>query len=107
MLICQDVFTLFLARYASKYQYSEVLITRRKFHVKWLTTNKPTKMFEIPRQTPTHSAIPSSTLQDDTVQYMIITKEVLPAPPVMSKVLDWMECSGQKLDQLWYHKVVN
>lgn len=109
-LIAAAQFSKFLKRYASKCPYSEVSKTRRRFYVKWIVTNKPTFGYPpsgVPHNDGCYTAIPSKCLNDDLVQYLIVSKEALPVPPLMSTVLDWMHCWGRGQDIEWHHKVVD
>jgi hypothetical protein len=108
-LISQAEFAYFLTRFASKYPYNQIFTTRRRFHVKWLITNKSTfgSRNGIPRDIGNHTAIPSNSLDDEMVQYMIIHKKAQPVPPTMSIILDWMYCWGRGKDVHWYSHVVD
>ncbi len=105
-LVGPDEFKYFLQHFGSKYPYKEVTKTRRKFHVKWIITNKPTTA-AIPRNQGFHTAIPSSALDDDLVQYLIVYKKAQPVPAFMSNILDWMYCWGRAIDVNWYNSVVD
>jgi hypothetical protein len=78
--------------------------------VKWIITNKYTTGCPaggIPPNTGRHHAIPSSALEDDLVQYLIVYKKAQPVPAVMSIILDWMHCWGRSKDVEWYNHVVD
>jgi hypothetical protein len=96
----------FVAENAGKYPYNQIFKTRQKFHVKWLLTRKENRGF-IPRNKANYTAIPSSCIDEGLVQYLIITKQVLPIPPVMERIMDWMYCWGRAIDGHWYNKVVD
>jgi hypothetical protein len=107
MHLVRKEFHAFLIDNASKYPYNDVRLTRKKVYTKWLISNRKTRLGEVPRLLPTHHAIPSSTLDEGTVQALIVTKEMYPATAVMCEVLDWMECWGRRKDPLWYTQIVN
>jgi hypothetical protein len=95
LLVSPPEFNYFMEKFASKYPYYEISKTRRRFHMKWIITNKSIGCYRypcggIPWNTGTHTAIPSSAIDDDLVQYMIIHRKVQPVTPVMSDILDWM-----------------
>jgi hypothetical protein len=111
MLVTEQEYKYFLKQFGSKYSYSEVFKTRRRFHVKWVITNKPTFGYGnrggIPRNTGCYTAIPSMALDDDLVQYLIVYKKAQPVPPKMGEILDWMYCWGRGIDHHWYSHVVD
>ncbi len=111
MLVSPAEFSYFLATYGSKYPYCEISKTRRRFHVKWIITNKPTFGYVnrggIPRNTGCYTAIPSYSLDDDLVQYLIVHKKAQPVPANLGVILDWMYCWGRGVDVMWYSNVVD
>jgi hypothetical protein len=107
VLLSPPEFQYFLAHYASKYPYREISKTRRRFHVKWIITNKPTFGGNIPRNIGCYNAIPSKALDDDLVQYLIVHKKAQPATPLMCSILDWMHCWGRGIDVNWHSQIVD
>jgi hypothetical protein len=110
MLVSPPEFQYFLVQFGSKYPYSEVSNTRRRFYVKWLITNKATRGFlwaSIPCNTESYTAIPSNAIDDELVQYLIDHKKAQPATAVMATILDWMHCCGRGQDVHWYAHVVD
>jgi hypothetical protein len=108
VLVSPAEFSYFLSKFGSNYPYKEISKTRRRFHVKWIITNKPIfRTGAIPRNIGYYTAIPSSSLDDDLVQYLIIHKKAQPVPAVMSIILDWMYCWGRGQDVSWYSQVVD
>jgi hypothetical protein len=80
--------------------------------VKWIITNKSmrvgfTNVGGIPRNMATYNAIPSASIDDDLVQYMIVHKKAQPATPLVSIILDWMYCWGRGQDVNWFCQVVD
>lgn len=106
MLVSGADFSAFPKANGAKCPHNQVFKTRRRFDVKWLVTNKPT-CADIPGNEGTHTALPSSCLYDDVVQYLIVTKDAMPVPPEMLEILDWMHCWGRGPDVNWCAKVVD
>ena len=96
----------FLLENGSRHPYNDILITRNRMHVQWLM------LFTSPR--PPNGLIdrhpivvPTTTFDADTVQHLLLTKQALPVPNVVSKVIDCMEDWGKEYDLEWYNEVVN
>jgi hypothetical protein len=114
-IVSPPEFSYFTAKFGSKYPYNEISKTRRRYYVKWIITNKSNwtnghhryPNGGIPRNTATHTAIPSSAIDDDLVQYLIIHKKAQPVPAKMGEILDWMYCWGRGIDVRWYSHVVD
>lgn len=84
----------------SKYPYTDILTTRRSYHVKWLIVSW---FKDRNRQRP----IPSSAFTKETVNYLICTKQALPVPSCFDNIIEYVELWGVKHhSELWYTQCI-
>ena len=105
------VFKYFLEEHGKVYPYRDVMKTRNRMHVSWLMikgryTGYVGSVEGVIMEPTTWKPVPSSAFSNDTVTYLIITKQALPAPPVVGEVLEVMECWGKSYDLVWYNRVI-
>ena len=113
MLMCAQSFKIFLEENGKLYPYRDVKLTRNRImHVRWLLIKGCYTLYSgsvagVTMEPSEWKPVPSNAFSNDTVTYLIVTKQALPVPPVVGEVLEVMECWGKALDGLWYNRVVD
>ena len=103
----------FLCENGSLYPYRDVLKTRNRVHVSWLLMERKKhtgylgRVNGIAMEATTWRCIPSNAFENDTVTYLIMTKQALPVPQDIGAIIEVMECWGKALDSEWYNRVVD
>lgn len=102
---------MFLLQHGGNYPYNDRLVTRNRIYSKWLLVETASfgciTCIDNANGSRRNVAIPSTTFNDQTVQHLILTKQALPAPNVVSEVLDYMASWGHEYDSEWHAEVVH
>ena len=103
-LLDSNAFKLFLVENGRIYPYRDVRTTRRRMHVSWLMIKceRIGRMESDVKWRP----VPAISFNNDTVTYLIVSKQALPVPASIAEVLDVMEGWGKSYDIVCYNCVV-
>ena len=83
------------------YPYNEIKATRHGFFTSWLLLEN---RCQEPRSK--HCTLRTSSLENDTVTLLIVTRQALPLPQDYCDVLDCMDWWGRRISQRWYEVVL-
>jgi len=93
-----EALNLFLLQNGNNYPYNDCLATRNRIYSKWLLVESGSFGCFNADRTKRTVALSATTFNAPTVQHLILTKQALPVPNIVSEVLDYMEIWGNEYD---------
>ena len=98
MKVSLTTFRAFLQHNGRKFPYNQVRKTRRTFYPKWIVLQE---------RHGRNVTLPSSTIDKETLNHLIISKQAWPLSPVMDEIVDYMDCWGRVENARWYQNVID
>jgi len=95
----QDSFKRFVQDNSYAWPYCDVRVTRNNY-----SPSVVMLMSYQPERKP--SIVAATAFKKDTLQHLIITCQVMPVPPSVTTILEYMECHGKTVSFSWYDRVV-
>ena len=95
----------FHVKVKNKFPCKEIRVTRNKCHPKWLMLNSNSEPGMCLHRGGLFPLL-ASTMDSETVQRLIMSRQALPLPPDFSAVLDDMHHWGRSVNPLWCCKTL-
>ena len=106
MLVTPERLESFLRESSREYPYNEIFGTRKQLYVRWVLMKRARRVQSTAIGTD-WEALPSSMFDADTMTYLLVSRQALPATRDMAKILDTMESWGRGVSDMWYLRTVD
>jgi len=104
MLVSKATLQDFMKAKIDSFPYEDIKVTRNHFHPKWILLTERAKTPGAGN--PISQPMSATVLEQDTLDYLIVSEEAIPLPDSICAVLDYMDVFGKKKYYQWYQEVV-